>query len=374
MTLTKAIGLVLAACLIMILFADDCVQKTKKCFWKAAGLSAIALLTYFSWSFYVKIWNPVVDGRLENLKFSVEPFRELVTGTADTITYEIIKNFFSAFVWFDSSKMYNSAIPVTGVGFVVITVVLVLLWRSLIGWKRVAGMGLSFFAGLCLYHLMLLYNYVYSMNNKESALALASYKRYTATWWIGIVGGLLMICLSLNVIQRWKKYTIYLAVSVWMIWGIARIYGLNGQGYYGNDVSIQIRESISNLEAYVQRLEQDDRVYIISQDNGGMYLQALYALTPISCNPDQVSTEVLSPSYSLGYVEGAEGLSTDYSVAEWAEVLEDYDYVYVCVSNERFVQQYGALFESDAEVKDDTMYCVSRTEYGEVVLQEVELK
>lgn len=370
LVLTKTIGLVLAGVLVFILLVDNCIMHKEKSFLRAVSLSAVALGTYLSWSVYVKIWDPVVDGRLKNMNFSVKPLLELMTGKADSVAYDIIKKFCSAFFRFADSRQYNSALPITGAVFCVITVVGLLYIKKYHGGKRTLGMGISFLFGMFLYYLMILYTYVYTFND-TSGLALNSYKRYTATWWMGLVVALLMLIIYNGKI--WIRYLCYGVVILCMIWGIRRIYTQYGQGYYGNALSLEIKEQLSNLSGkYLDTLDPDDGVYIIAQDNGSMYLQAAYLLTPIRYNPDQVSETILTSSYSLGVNEEIPELSTDYSVEEWKEVLRDYDYVYVCVTNDYLIDRYGELFEDKSAVVDDTMFYIDESEDGDVKLVKVE--
>lgn len=370
LVLTKTIGLVLAGVLVFILFMDNCITHKEKSFLRAVSLSAVALGTYLSWSVYVKIWDPVVDGRLENMNFSAKPLLEVVTGKADSVAYDIVKKFCSAFFRFADSRQYNSALPITGAVFCVITVFGLFCIKKYFGGKRTLGMGISFLFGMFLYYLMILYTYVYTFND-TSGLALNSYKRYTATWWMGLVVALLMLIIYNG--KTWIRYVCYGVAAVWMTCGIRRIYTQYGQGYIDNALSLEIKQQLSNLSGkYLDVIEPDDRVYIIAQDNGSMYLQALYLLTPISCNPDQVSETVLTPSYSLGINEEIPELSTDYSVEEWTEVLRDYDYVYVCVSNEYLTDKYGEMFKDKSAVMDDTMFYIDESEDGDVKLVKVE--
>lgn len=143
----------------------------------------------------------------------------------------------------------------------------------------------------------------------------------------------------------------------------ARWLVLGKYGWWDNKTSIKFREEyVGNVEQYLKKLNRDDRVYVIAQENGSGYLMAVYAFTPVLCNPEiEYGEETFS--YSLGKAE-SEFKSTDYTPGEWADVLEEYSHVYICKKDEVFENIYGDMFED--EIEDGVLYRIDRRSDGEI--------
>lgn len=376
MTLYKNAGFVLAGIVICMLLADDLIGKEKKFLLKTALVSSGPVLMYISWKVFLMACAPIPGA--ENLeKFSTVHLSSFLQDFSE-IQMEIIRKFFKAFVTMKEVWVYNAALPITGIGYVLMTVILLCMLKRSIQLKRIWGIGAGVVFGILAYYGMLLYTYLFVFE-ESAGLSLGSYRRYTLTFWMGIIVGIWMVLATVCDNTRVSRILWKACALSWMGGTLFYFALLKGYGYISNASSLLLHESTQNLEKCSGELNKSDKVYIIAQvdgiydynaTSGSSYYQAIYILTPVQAN--HKLTDSGTCTFSLGDSKEGVDISTDYSVQEWSSILlESYTHVYVLKRSEAFKDMYGCLFQG--EITDDTLYKISEDQDGRAVLRKVEI-
>lgn len=348
LVLTKELGIVLAATLALMIILDGFTEVKWKT-WKNMFMFLPVGIPYLSWKIFLKLYAENMTATANSMKVSVEAFVQLLTGGGTEEQYAIVRTFLKAFFNLKDVKLYGSEIPIPGIGYLIISVVCLFALKKLLG-KRCYRLILGLCGGMLAYYGVLFYWYCYLKADDPNVYILSSYRRYTTSFWMGVLLAIMMTYLYSHYERRW----VYSIVLGWMGISTLSIGMTGGRGYWRNAGRIALTESyIGNLQHQKENINKGDKVYVVSQDDGAGFLWAIYALTPVQCNLEK-DGETGLPTYSLGYnSENVTGAS-NYSIEEWSDILQEYDYVYVCKTNERFEDTYGALFEDD--ITDDTLY------------------
>lgn len=202
--------------------------------------------------------------------------------------------------------------------------------------------------------------YVYLTNFPyESAIQIPSFQRYVSTILVGIA----LFCLialieTLN--KRGRDMSIIISSAV-----IIALCLITGGGKVKEAHKLHlIRQTQRDDFKFIESIDfkGDDLVYVVTQRNGMAYYVANYTIAPGKVEPAYIGTrrDSMQFIYSLGKRKEGEAsyISWDISCEEWVKYLKDnkFDYVYLHIVDEYFVETYGELFED--EIKDESLYTI----------------
>lgn len=219
---------------------------------------------------------------------------------------------------------------------------------------------LLIFIGLYLYSGMILITYLVGFDEYEST-TLASVDRYLGSYFLGlfIVTIFMLIRYIINLRNNRLSSTIKISFILFILLSIMPINNLVDNTLLQQTSTTarhQIREPYEDMLKYKNLLDpKKDRVYIISQNTTGLdYYVLIYNFTPVRTQP-------WARTWSLGKPYSADDQWTaNISVGEWAKRLKGYSYVYLFNVDDRFINDYGQLFENINDIKNKNLYSVRK--------------
>lgn len=228
--------------------------------------------------------------------------------------------------------------------------------------RKIVSVFLSMTIGFILYCLVLMATYMFAFTEREGR-ALASYTRYMASYFIAWAIMMVGTLISLPRFSKIKVFvvTLMICISAMNMIDLVRPVEKNITG---------ISEKIENQAKIIQeKVSIDDKVYLIFQNIGDKvdYHVLRYCISPIVTN--------LMYEWNLGapYFEG-DIWTYDITVEQWQQKLieEEFNYVFIAKSDERFIQDYGSIFDEGINLNEieNKVFQVVKTSEKTVVLQE----
>jgi hypothetical protein len=277
--------------------------------------------------------------------------------------YETLSNYATALV---STNISNFNVTLTYASWIGILITLITLLLS-----KVKQMKDSFsnkiciilpFIGLLGYTIFLVLLYIFKFSEYES-VRLASYVRYIDTYLLA----LLIIIFGMYVSNFNDKKTFQqnnlIIIGILLI--SLNLMPFNNLTILANssvNATIEQRSSYLIYQQYIDKyVDKNSKLYFISNESKGMdYFTAKYLSAPIKINPGS--------SWSIGEKYGEEDVWTlEITSEDWErELLNNYDYVYLFKVDDKFISQFGKLFDSK-EIHDNQLYKVDKTITGRIL-------
>jgi len=312
------------------------------------------ILTYLSWVLYIKRNNITENfsinmfGNFLNLFQPGSPNYHILT------TINFINNFFKI-------NQYG----IINLSFFLWSILMILILYCVFRLSAVRKQKnfifqLLIFIGLYLYSGMILITYLVGFDEYEST-TLASVDRYLGSYFLGlfIVTIFMLIRYIINLRNNRLSSTIKISFILFILLSIMPINNLVDNTLLQQTSTTarhQIREPYEDMLKYKNLLDpKKDRVYIISQNTTGLdYYVLIYNFTPVRTQP-------WARTWSLGKPYSADDQWTaNISVGEWAKRLKGYSYVYLFNVDDRFINDYGQLFENINDIKNKNLYSVRK--------------
>lgn len=329
------------------------------------------LLIAFLWRINLKLTGTVSS--LDNVEGDM--LLNLLNGHFEPNQIQIIESFKEALISRPIIPLNLSFSRIVIGIFSLATVLIFTRKRQFIEYLRLSSTFLTIFAGNFMYLCILLFSYVFIFSEFE-ANALASYDRYMLSYIIGFFYILLLFTLekptNFNVKKKFFKFWNCLSIIIFII---AVFFSYNF--LYNNTVpyikleimnardtvkqSIEMREPYNKILDWSEFLDQDSKLYFISQmDKGFNKLVIMHTIYPSNMKwvPDySVSTEPYYSEYPWTKI---------ISPVEWDKyVYKNYDFLYIFNYDERFSELYGIFFDA---VKEHQLYKVTLDESGKLLL------
>lgn len=376
MVLLKDTGLLLAGIVLMQLFFKNIVfpiinkKKIQKEDFKKLGILCLILvtmlLTYGSWKIYCNANGKVLDDRHDKNAISEINIPNYIKGViqigdrTEKID-SIAKSFYKAL---NQTDLISNSICSTALGLAIfanlVAILLIYITKDKEQKEKIISLIIAMDIGFVLYCLLLMATYMFAFTETEGR-ALASYGRYMNTfflaWMVMIVS---MIANTEN-----KKSLTMLLVATLITLSSANVLDVIHPTQKGvSSVTEDIKMKANIIE---ENVELDEKVYLIYQNIGasGDYHVLRYCISPIITN--------LMYEWNLGapYFEG-DIWTYDITQEEWEEKLkqEEFDYVFIAKSDERFIKDYGNIFEEGTDLENlaNHLFSVNVKENGKVSL------
>jgi hypothetical protein len=197
--------------------------------------------------------------------------------------------------------------------------------------------------GLAIYIAGLAFIYCFKFTEYE-AVKLASYSRYISIYMVAV------LFVIAAVIVNQKEKTIPLLIILLFV-PYNSLLGIR----YTVGESVAFRKPYeSAIDTIDEKIDNDDKVYIISQNTSGYdYWVLRYTLRPNMIN--EASTWSIGTKYGEGDI-----WTKEFTQEEWMDKLveEDYDFVYLYKCDNQFKDEFQNLFIDASDIEDRTLYKV----------------
>lgn len=346
LVLLKDVGFFFALISIIVLIIDLFKKKKIKIkdINKYKKFLFMLLICFISVLFAKESWNLCIKLSDANVSFGDKidflVLVKILTGQIIDYRREVISNFISA--------LYSKTI-VTGIinlDFIRLSILLFILFRFFLTKKDIDNKTLSvLYSGLVIYTIGLCILYLFRFIPYE-AVNLASFSRYLSIY---LVGMLFIICVL--VVSDYKKVLILLLVFMMFIpySGIVNIFSSL------TDAKTN-RNNYLNAVNYIDKhVTKDEKVYVLVQNSGGFeYWNLRFLLRPRAINHYYFT-------WSIGTKYNDEDIWTlDTNSSEWFKTLQEekFDYVYIYKCDEKFIDEFGELFDRKDNIINNTLFKV----------------
>lgn len=377
MVLLKDTGLLLAGIVLMQIFFKDIIipiinkKKIQKEDFKKFGILCLILITmlfaYSSWKIYCKANGKVLDDRHDKnaiVEINIKDYIKGVTqiGNATEKVDTIAKKFYKAL---NGAIIISNPICKTALQLAIfanlVVILLIVVEKDKKQKEKIISMVLAMDIGFILYCLLLMATYMFAFTEAEGR-ALASYSRYMNTYFLAWF--VIVTTMILNTKHK-RKEIILLITALVILSGVNVLNIIKPVAKGESAVTPDFRYKANIIE---QNVNVDDKVYLIYQNIGSNpdYHILRYCISPIVTN--------LMYEWNLGgpYFEG-DIWTYDISQEEWEKKLkqEEFDYVFIAKSDERFINEYGNIFEegTNLETIENHLFSVIEKNDGSVKLK-----
>lgn len=180
---------------------------------------------------------------------------------------------------------------------------------------------------------------------KYEAVRLASFDRYVSIYFLMLLYILIVILINKNI-----KISL-----VFLIFCLILPYKQIDEYRHAVGLSINARYSYEiNADEVKKLINKDDKIYFVSQNTTGLdYYTMKYVLRP------NIVNEIFSWSIGSRYNDG-DIWTKEINSNEWMNLLitNQYDYVYLYNVDEKFIDEFGNLFESNNVISNLSLYAV----------------
>ena len=358
MVLLKDTGLLLAGIVLMQLFFKDIVfpiinrKKIQNEDFKKFGILCLILVTmltaYGSWKIYCSANGKVLDDRHDKnaiVEINIKDYIKGVTqlgGTTEKVD-SIAKSFYEAL---NETGLISNSVCKTAIQLLVFTnlvvIILIVIEKDKEQKEKMISFILSMDIGFVLYCLLLMATYMFAFTEKEGR-GLASYSRYMNTYFMAWI---VMLIAIIGNLQTKKREIILLILTLITLSSVNVLSIIKPVEKMASAVTPTIQEKADIIE---ENVKVNEKVYLIYQNIGANpdYHILRYCISPIVTN--------LMYEWNLGapYYEG-DIWTYDITQKEWEDKLkqEDFNYVFIAKSDERFIKQYGNIFEEGTNLEE----------------------
>ncbi len=351
--LTKQMGLPLyllsAGILLMLVFTKEHVHKSlgrsmKKNVFSIAAVCAFPVMTGQIWSYYVR--DTAQQFRASDI--DIFSLLSIVKGTGkEAYQHTSFLNFMDKFLTFDmtgrpfSMTYWQTACLLGGL-------TLLLCMFQMYQKNEILILDSLLAMGSAAYAFTMLLLYIYCFGAVEGPLT-ASYKRYMASYLAGWAAVLIM--LFIHGLIKAERYGIRNIIFSVMLCLAFMVSGTTlkeiGRGLTGSDALKDCRAAEKIIQQHT--LEDAKILYVCQGDNGWNLVRLRYLGMPRT-------SEFVSLGDPSCYTTNQIYVS-DLSAEEAQNIFSQFDYVYLYMIDEQFVQRYAELFE-DRQLSEGQLYKV----------------
>ena len=301
------------------------------------------ILAKVTWNYSISSNNSPVSF---DTNFKLNDIIGLLTTNSGGYRVSVIKNFIVALY----SKIFIQKI--VNLNFIHLVLIFVLFIYYVIK-VRIVKNKINFvllLLGLFVYTMGLLLIYCFNFSEYE-ALNLASFERYLSIYFIAILFVVCMIMISNN-----KNVFLLLIIMLFFT-------------PFENLMVLGVDNTISKRNTYVEHVENinnkvnsQSKVYLIIQNTTGYdYWVMRYSLRPMRINDN------FSWSIGSSYYDG-DIWTKRIDTKTWINQLidENYEYVYLFNVDNQFIDEFGVLFDSIENVKNNSLF---RINYDKMLLE-----
>jgi len=312
------------------------------------------VLTYLSWMSYVKRNNIAENFSIDMFGNFLKLFQPGSPYYHELTMINFINNFFKI-------SQYG-AIYLSFFLWSILMILTLYCVHKLSGVRRQKNFMFQLLVaiGLYLYSGMILITILIGFD-EYSATTLASVDRYLDSYFLGLfmVTIFMLIRYIINSREKRLSSTVKISFILFILLSIMPINNLLDNTLLQKTSTAarhQIREPYEDMMKYKNLLDpKKDKVYIIAQNTTGFdYYVLIYNFTPVQTQPWS-RTWSLGKPYSL-----TDQWTADIPVGEWAKTLSGFTYVYLFNVDDRFINDYGQLFENINDIKNKTLYSVNK--------------
>lgn len=377
MVLLKDTGLLFAGIVLIQLFFKDIVfpiinrRKIQKEDLKKIGILCLILLTmltaYVSWKIYCNANGKVLDDRHDKnaiVEIDIKDYIKGVTqiGNRTEKVDSIAKFFYQAL---NETDIISNGVCRTALGLVIfaniVGILLVIIEKDKKQQEKIISFIIAMDIGFILYCLLLMATYMFAFTETEGR-GLASYARYMNTY---LLAWIVMLIGIIAHTKNKKRELLLLTMTLIILSSVNVLSIIKPVSKGESSVTPEIKEKANIIK---ENVKLDEKVYLIYQNIGasGDYHVLRYSISPIVTN--------LMYEWNLGapYFEG-DIWTYDISQKEWEEKLknEEFDYVFIAKSDERFVKDYGNIFEDGTNLEniENHLFEVNEKDNGSVKLK-----
>lgn len=366
----KNFGLILAVGCLFIILVDNIFVRNKFSFrtlWKNSKYLLLAILpiilVYAIWSGLLK-YNNINDGATSVILPTMLNFVQ-----GNLLPYQIAtaKNYITAL--FETSLTIGSGYSFSFITCICLAIILAYIAvKYCENKKSISVMLILSIIGAFAYAILLMFVPFLTLFSEYEALRLASYARYMNSYILGLI--LMELAIIITKIsdnkEKFQKFTLILFIILIITLPLGYIEQITFLARNRVQATIDERAIFNNFERLLEEnVQKDEKVYFIATNtNGAEYYVAKYVATPIKLQTAQWS--ISDEPYS------AEDIWTTVLTDEqWSqELINNYEYVYLYIIDEKFVENYGNLFYNGEEnIKNNQLYKVNKTEGTEAILE-----
>lgn len=377
MVLLKDTGLLLAGIVLMQLFFKNIAfpiinrRKIQKEDFKKFGILCLILITmlasYGSWKIYCKANGKVLDDRHDKNAIVqiniVEYIKGVIQiGNRTEKVDSIAKSFYQALnsAGLIANSAFRTALQLA-IFANLVAILLIAVEKDKKQKEKIISFIIAMDIGFVLYCLLLMATYMFAFTETEGR-ALASYERYMNTFFLA---WMVMLISIIGHLENKKSSTLLVIITLISLSSTNVLTIIHPTQKGVSNVTPAIQEKANIIQ---ENVKIDEKVYLIHQNIGASpeYHILRYCISPIVTN--------LMYEWNLGapYFEG-DIWTYDITQEEWEQKLkeEDFDYVFIAKSDERFVKDYGNIFEegTDLENLQNHLFSVVEKDNGDIKLK-----
>ena len=313
----------------------------------------VIITAKLSWSTHIKIQN--VGFARDTSRMTFGNIIGFLFGNPSEVQSQIVKNFGKALI---SNPISDNEIMFLPYIAWILVILCISAWLLRTIEKkpfisRYVFAEINLFILSIIYCISLLVIYVFAFSENE-ALQLASYKRYAATFILGLIYfsfGLLLFKSKIYPKMKLLNYITAFIIILVAFFNYATDKDYSILSAPDAQISINKRTEYVNVERIPQTVTRDDRIFFINQGGQGYSnLVSNYIVYPIGIGSSPYS-------YSIGPAKyDGDIWSYDVSPEDWEQtLLVNYDYVFIFNSDEYLKEKFGRFFE-DSIAESRTLY------------------
>lgn len=353
LSITKASGFGLSVIAVLVMALDSIIRKEKNYF-IVIGSFLSAFVSNKSWSIFLKITG--TSEAWETSSINLKNILLLFSSNNPPYRVTTYNNFISSFT---GEKYFGYLLEYTPLqlllGFVFLAFIYTcFLKRRKNEARRVNARWILCFTigGYIIYSFSLLLLYLFTYSEYE-AVNLASFPRYMSTY----LTGMLYLFVAVLIKDCSNKIN-YVSLVILLILSFnidpSPIHDISIRAPIAIKKSRMVQASFQIMKNKTAELSNKKAklFFVFQNSNGYHYHVARYVITPV------MITQPFG-TWSLGEPYGDSDIWTrNLSVDELKKILIDDKYTHIYLQNidEKFINTYGALFEDEGEIQNDSLY------------------
>ena len=321
-------------------------------------LLIIPLAFWKGWNSYASTLDVPQQFKLSDIKLM--ELRGILSGTSGE-DWQIVaaKNYIHAL---KTENITTSGIHLSYLQCFVLTLILLyliyIISKKVFRKEQIPLSAFTLSCGFIGYAFVMLVMYAFSFGPVESP-NLASYNRYMSTYVLVGMCFIYMLMIYLETSQKQTKQNISLLIIVFGVLFLIQKPEMLEKCFpkirrdYPNEYQL-------HADNIVKKTEEDAKVFVIAQNTLGQYQY------PIKYYGDARITNLKDYNWKIDKeIENYE----EYFEEKYKEELAEYDYLYLAVIDDKFIENYSFLFEDD-DIEEENIYEISKEE-NELVLKKI---
>ena len=352
--LFKQLSIAFYLMILFLIFFKMIIRKEPKYLKLFLLLLIIPLIFMFSWNKYINNLN--IKGQFEVSSIMNDMTNSKTIISSDNYQKTTLINYLNA-LFGKSIINSNYTISYISMGILLLFLVIMLFIKikDKINKKEYILTIITLIIGYFGFIVLMLILYLYSFNEIES-VSLASYERYMSTYILIVLYMLIYMYLDYIEIKKEniKKYIIVLFIILFMIKPISYVKLRPDLILLNNHYYDSYRSAVNVIDNHVNNM---DKVFIVDQkeQDGAVFY--------INYFSNKVSTNLLHYDLTMNSSNKEMYFNNNYK-----EYMENYDYLYIYLINDTFIDDYKFL--SNNKLKENTLYKIVKNNTN-IYLEEI---